>query len=87
MGGLRESLKRTVSYADLEDVQLSKHPFREPSLAFSARRLEIFTSIPGARGFLYVVDFTGSSHGAWMFVTEALLAIAAAATNRFSDQI
>ncbi len=64
MGGLRESLKRTVSYADLEDVRLSRHPFREASLTFPARSLEIFTSIPGARGFLYVVDVTGSSHDA-----------------------
>jgi hypothetical protein len=64
MGGLRESLKRTVSYADLEDLQLSRHSFREPSLTFSARRLEIFTSIPGARGLFYVVDVTGLSHDA-----------------------
>ena len=80
-------LKRSVAFADLEEIQIIRRFWRGMELHLVARTLEAFDRVPGASGFNYKVKPTASKKEVRAFVVEARLAIAEAAMDRFTEQL
>ena len=80
-------LKRSVAFVELEDVLLIRRFWGGRDLQLVARTLEAFANIPGASGFKYRVRPTNPKKEVRAFVTDARLAIAQAAMDKFSEQI
>ena len=86
-GPVKGVLKRFLAYRDLDDVQVKRGLNFRRRLIFLANGLEAFESVPGAKGYEYVVSPVASGRELKTFVTDVRLAIAQATMEKFTEQI
>ena len=85
-GPVKGVLKKSLAFRDLEDVEAKRGLTFRRRLIFLANSLEIL-SIPGAKGYHYVISPLASGRELKSFLTDVRLAIAQATTERFTEQI
>jgi hypothetical protein len=86
-GPVKGVLKKSLAFRDLEDVQAKRGLTLRRRLIFLANSLEIFESVPGAKGYEYVVRPVASGRELKSFLTDVRLAIAQATMEHFTEQI
>lgn len=86
-GPVKGVLKKSLAFRDLEDVRAKRSLIFFQRLIFSASSLETFESIPGAKGYEYVVSPTASARDLKTFLGDVRLAIAQAKMEHFTEQI
>lgn len=86
-GPVKGVLKRSLAFRDLEDVEVKRGLTLRRRLIFSANALATFESIPGAKGYEYVVSPVASGQEVKSFLTDVRLAIAQATMEHFTEQI
>ena len=86
-GPVKGVLKRSIAYQGLDDVRLKRLFIPPKRMIFLANSLETFESLPGAKGYEYVVNPLTSRAELKIFVTDVRLAIAQATMEHFTQQI
>lgn len=86
-GPVKGVLKRSLAFRDLDDVEVKRGLTFFRRLIFSASSLDTFESIPGAKGYEYVVSPLASGREVKTFLTDVRLAIAQATMEHFTEQI
>ena len=89
-GPVKGVLKKSLAFRDLddlEDVEAKRGLTFRRRLIFLANSLETSESIPGAKGYQYVISPLASGRELKSFLTDVRLAIAQATKELFTEQI